>query len=147
MSAKFKPSQIYRNRAPKRGECNLGASHALAKFALRYHSFRQTCPIMTAMGALFMLQALLEFEPKFISPKRVAGFAPYLGFIFLPSNSKALEELAPILGFSTPPSNSKVLCVFAPYFGLSSLPSYTQAPLPADLPSRLILGTSSSKFT
>ena len=54
MSAKFKPSQIYRTRTPKNGECDLSVFHALAKFISRYHSFRQTCPIMTAIGALFM---------------------------------------------------------------------------------------------
>jgi hypothetical protein len=85
--------------------------------------------MMTAIEALFMSQALLEFEPKFISPKRVAGFAPYLGFIFLPSNSKALEELAPVLSFSTSPSNSKVLCVFAPYLAPSAVARRPSVPV------------------
>ncbi len=54
MSAKFEPSQIYRNRALKNGECDLSVFNTLAKFTPRYHSFRQTCPIMTAIGAPFM---------------------------------------------------------------------------------------------
>ena len=90
-----------------------------------------------------MSQALLEFEPKFVSPKRCWVRAVF-GFYFFAVKLKGVRGVGSDFGFSAPPPNSKVLCVFAPYLGFSSLPSYTQAPLSADLPSQLIFGILSS---